>query len=289
MPPKVILEKLVHEPTPFPYSLQLCGESEGNKGTFFHIHPHCQITQNMEGRLSYMIEEREVELEDGDILLINSNIPHVCTAERGTLRRNLGFYPEMVEFNKYCKVYNSFVNVLYSNMYPYILLKKNDCDLMNITEILDKIFEVPKQDYMAADGVVHNRIMDLSILLIQWIVRKEKKDIHRINRVLYRSMEYIEKNCTEPIMMSDVARESGLNPSYFSHCFKKNLGISFKQYLNRKRLEEAAVELTTTEHQISEIAFACGFGSVTSFYQNFVEFYKLSPKKFRDLNMKKQT
>jgi len=287
MQQRIILEKLVHESTPFPYSLQ---KYEGKKtGLLFHIHPHCQMTYNQCGKLIYIIDEQKVELKPGDFLLINSNIPHACLTEEGAYRNNLGFYPEMLELNKYCRVYHSFLNVLYSNMYPYLYLKKGDCDAMNITKILEELFEIQNEDYMAADGVIHNMILELSIRLIQWVVRMEKKDIHTINKVLCKSMEYIEKNRTEPIMMRDVARAAGLNPSYFSHCFKKNLGISFKQYLNRKRLEEAAVELTTTEQSIADIAFACGFGSVTSFYQNFAEFYKLSPKKFRDLNMKKQT
>ena len=136
------------------------------------------------------------------------------------------------------------------------------------------------------DGLIHNRIVDISIALIQWMVKKENKDIQRINGVLCRSMEYIEANCREAIKIRDVAEAAGLNSSYFSHCFKKNMGISFKQYLNRKRLEAAAIELTTTEEQISYIAFSCGFGSVTSFYQNFMDFYKLSPKRFRELNTK---
>lgn len=284
---RIVVEKLVHEPTPFPYSLQICDEVKTE--LLFHIHPHCQITQNVGNSLGYMINEQEVLLEQGDVLLINSNIPHACMAWEGARRRNLGFYPEMLEVNKFCRVYGSFLNLLYSNMYPYLLLRRNDCDNINMTNILDEIFEIEKKGYMASDGVIHNRILDLSILLAQWIVRTEEIDIHRVSNVLYRGMEYIERNRAEPIMMKDAARAAGLNPSYFSHCFKKNLGISFKQYLNRKRLEEAAVELTTTEHQISEIAFACGFGSVSAFYQNFAELYKLSPKKFRDLNMKKQT
>lgn len=284
---RIVVEKLVHEPTPFPYSLQICDEVKME--LLFHIHPHCQITQSVGNSLGYMINEQEVLLEQGDVLLINSNIPHACMAWEGARRRNLGFYPEMLEVNKFCRVYGSFLNLLYSNMYPYLLLRRNDCDNINMTNILGEIFEIEKKGYMASDGVIHNRILDLSILLAQWIVRTEEIDIHRVSNVLYRGMEYIERNRAEPIMMKDAARAAGLNPSYFSHCFKKNLGISFKQYLNRKRLEEAAVELTTTEHQISEIAFACGFGSVSAFYQNFAELYKLSPKKFRDLNMKKQT
>lgn len=282
---KAVVEKLMHEPTPFPYSLE---NYETAASPLFHIHPHCQITQKGKGRLIYEISETELLMEEGDVLLINANIPHACMTEKGSRRRNLGFYPELLECNGYCRAYVSFLNVLYSNLNPYIFLKKADCDSLGITEILDMLFETPKRNYMVPDGIIHNRIMDISILLIQWILRKEKKDIYRINRVLCRSMQYIEENFTEPIMMADAAREAGLNPSYFSHYFKKSLGISFRQYLNRKRLEAAAVKLTTTESQIADIAFACGFGSVTAFYQNFTEFYKLSPKKFRDLNRKKK-
>ncbi len=284
MTKRIIMEKLFHESTPFPYSLQKC-EVEDMEPVC-HIHPHCQITQNLKGKIAYSIDEQQIWLEEGDILLINSHIPHACEAEEKSIRRNMGFYPEMLEVGTYCKAYDSFLRILYSNMYPYILLKKVDCDRMHITEILEEIFSIPEKGYIAADGLIHNRIVDISIALIQWMVKKENKDIQRINSVLCRSMEYIEANCREAIQIRDVAEAAGLNPSYFSHCFKKNMGISFKQYLNRKRLEAAAIELTTTEEQISYIAFSCGFGSVTSFYQNFMDFYKLSPKRFRELNTK---
>ena len=173
-------------------------------------------------------------------------------------------------------------------MHPYLHLRRGSGAEEDIIKIIEDIFRLQSRDYMAFDGVVHNRLLDMSILLIQWIVQQEGKNVLGISRELYKSIEYIEQNYMEAITMEDAARVAGLNSSYFSHSFKKSLGISFKQYLNRKRLEEAAVELTTTEKQISEIAFSCGFGSVTSFYENFIKLYKISPKRFRDLNMKRQ-
>lgn len=293
MPTQVVLEKLIHDPTPFPYSLQMCGNSlleKRKRGPIekiaFHIHPHCQITQSGE-EITYIIEKEAIELKKGDVLIINPNIPHARFGSQEAIQTNLGFYPEMLELNGYCRVYSPFLSTLYSNMYPYILLRKANCDRMKITEILDDISRIHKHGGMAIDGVVHNRFVDLSILLIQWIMKVEDKNINRVNKVLSKSMEYIEQHRAEPITIEDVADEVGLNPSYFSHCFKKNLGISFKQFLNRKRLETAAIELTTTDHQITNIAFECGFGSMATFYQNFIDFYKISPKKFRDLNRKK--
>lgn len=283
---RIVLEKMAHESTPFPYSIEAYEKNQTEP--VCHIHPHCQITQNRGGTLVYIMDEQKVELEYGDVLLINSNIPHICIPGLAGRRRNLGFYPEMLEFNKYCRIYSFFFYILYSNMHPYLHLKKGNGTEEDIIKIIEEIFRLQSRDYMAFDGVVHNRLLDMSILLIQWIVRPEGKNVHGINRELYRSMEFIEQNYTETITVEDAARVAGLNASYFSHCFKKSIGISFKQYLNKKRLEKAAVELTTTKNQISDIAFSSGFGSVTAFYENFVKLYKISPKRFRDLNMKKQ-
>ncbi len=283
---RIILEKMAHESTPFPYSIEVYEQNQTDP--VYHIHQHCQITQNTGGKVVYMMDEQRVELGYGDVLLINSNIPHICLSESAAQRRNLGFYPEMLEFNKYCRIYSSFINILYSNMHPYLHLRRGSGAEEDIIKIIEDIFRLQSRDYMAFDGVVHNRLLDMSILLIQWIVQQEGKNVLGISRELYKSIEYIEQNYMEAITMEDAARVAGLNSSYFSHSFKKSLGISFKQYLNRKRLEEAAVELTTTEKQISEIAFSCGFGSVTSFYENFIKLYKISPKRFRDLNMKRQ-
>ena len=281
---KVMLEELEHERTPFPYSLQ---SREGRQGTpLSHIHPHCQITQNVRGVVAYNIDKKNLKLNQGDVILINANIPHGCTQDEEGLRRNLGFYPGMLELNVYNTAYKPLLNMLYSNAYPYMLLKKKECNEMGLTGILDDIFKIPENHYVAQDGLIHNRVVDLSIVMTQWVIQMERQDIQQISTVLYKSAEYIEENHKEPIRVGDAAGAAGLNPSYFSHCFKRKFGISFKQYLNRKRLEEAAVELTTTGKQIPEIAFSCGFGSLTTFYQNFTEFYRISPKKFRDLNIR---
>ena len=119
---RIILEKMAHESTPFPYSIEVYEQNQTDP--VYHIHPHCQITQNTGGKVVYMMDEQRVELGYGDVLLINSNIPHICLSESAAQRRNLGFYPEMLEFNKYCRIYSSFINILYSNMHPYLHLRR---------------------------------------------------------------------------------------------------------------------------------------------------------------------
>lgn len=287
---KVVLEELVHEPTPFPYALtehESLGEwKKGQKviksDLIFHIHPHCQLTHNKGVFCVYIVDGQVIELEQDDILIINPNIPHAWAGGSDNVHINLGYYPEMLELNGYCKAYVPFISTLH-NMYPYLLLKKEIGEELSLIKILEELYHTHEKGGVAADGIVHNRIVDLSIILTKKLMKVEEKETYGINQILHRSMVYIDEHKSEPITMEDVARSIGLNASYFSHCFKKNLGISFKQYLNRKRLEKAAVMLTTTDSQITDIVFDCGFGSVTAFYQNFIDFYKISPKKFRDL------
>ena len=60
-----------------------------------------------------------------------------------------------------------------------------------------------------------------------------------------------------------------MSSSYFSDFFKKNLGISFLQYLTQVRIGEAVRLIKENRQNISEIAFTVGFNNIGSFYNAF--------------------
>jgi transcriptional regulator GlxA family with amidase domain len=47
------------------------------------------------------------------------------------------------------------------------------------------------------------------------------------------------------------------------------------------RVDEARRQLETTERGIDEIAFACGFDSIATFYRTFQAAHGMSPGEFR--------
>ena len=99
--------------------------------------------------------------------------------------------------------------------------------------------------------------------------------------------EYIERNFTQPLRLTEVAEYAYLHPCYLSSVFSKWFGCSFPTYINRYRLERAATLLAVTDASISEIAFSAGFGNLSHFIRCFKKTYHISPKAYRITKKKK--
>lgn len=82
--------------------------------------------------------------------------------------------------------------------------------------------------------------------------------------------------------MQQLADLVGYHPNYTSEIVSKNLGISFTEYLQRKRLSNATKDLKQSEKKISDIAFDHGFSNVRSFNNAFRESFGRSPSEYRE-------
>jgi AraC family transcriptional regulator, melibiose operon regulatory protein len=83
------------------------------------------------------------------------------------------------------------------------------------------------------------------------------------------------------IQVNDVAKAAGLHPNYAMSLFRRAFGITIKHALTRHRLDAAQSLLLSTDLSIAAIAFDCGFGSLSSFYEAFEKRFSVSPASFR--------
>jgi two-component system response regulator YesN len=72
-----------------------------------------------------------------------------------------------------------------------------------------------------------------------------------------------------------------MNKTYFCLFFKKHYGMSFTDYINRKRLEAASAMLLKPDTSIAEVALACGYPTVTYFNRIFRKFKGMTPSEYR--------
>lgn len=89
------------------------------------------------------------------------------------------------------------------------------------------------------------------------------------NRSIKKITEYIAGHFADNISLNELAEIFHLNPSYLSALFKQVTGLSFKDYLNQIRTEEAKRLLADTDYSIMEIAVACGFNDQSYFTKVF--------------------
>ncbi len=99
--------------------------------------------------------------------------------------------------------------------------------------------------------------------------------------LIRKALGIIAKNYASNITLDDVAGEVHLNPAYFSTLFKREVGYSFKEYLNMIRIEESKRLLTNSKYAIVDIAIAVGFEDQSYFSKVFKKYTGITPKQYR--------
>lgn len=101
------------------------------------------------------------------------------------------------------------------------------------------------------------------------------------NDIIKKAMLYMSEKFNTPLSLEEVAAHVHLHPSYFSTMFKNVTGSSFKEYLNKIRIEESKLLLLNTDFSIIDIAIAVGFEDQSYFSKVFKKFTGTTPKQFR--------
>lgn len=101
--------------------------------------------------------------------------------------------------------------------------------------------------------------------------------IGRIRKVI----SYVEEHYKENISLQDVSDLLGIGKEYFCRFFKKNMGISFLQYLNEVRLTHVYQDLLDTDLPVAEVMEENGFSNQKLFNRSFKELYGCTPSAVR--------
>ena len=95
------------------------------------------------------------------------------------------------------------------------------------------------------------------------------------------AVRYISQYYHQPLTLAHVAGIAGLSPSYFSALFGRVMGIHYREYVNRIRVDEAKRLLTATDYPLSQIAISVGFSDQSYFSKVFKRITLLSPNQYR--------
>ena len=99
--------------------------------------------------------------------------------------------------------------------------------------------------------------------------------------LLNRAIHYIEGHLTAPASVEDAATVVGYSRAHFSRTFLAVTGITPVAYLRKRRLTEAARELTTTSRRILDIALDYQFQSQEALTRSFKQEFGVSPGYYR--------
>ncbi|MGT2771936.1 response regulator transcription factor [Streptococcus marimammalium] len=83
------------------------------------------------------------------------------------------------------------------------------------------------------------------------------------------------------LSLKSLANQLSFSPNYLSVLIKKELGMSFQDYLIQERLKKAKRLLLTTNLKVYEIAEQVGFEDMNYFSQRFKQVVGVTPRQFK--------
>lgn len=100
-------------------------------------------------------------------------------------------------------------------------------------------------------------------------------------KTLEKMIDWVEDNIKENPTLREMSSYVGYSSFYCSIKFHEYVGITFKQYIAKRRLSLAAAEIKNTNRKFLDIAMDYGFSSQEAFTRAFVNVYGCTPYKYR--------
>ncbi|MBP1045819.1 AraC family transcriptional regulator [Enterococcus sp. BWM-S5] len=109
----------------------------------------------------------------------------------------------------------------------------------------------------------------------------EEITVSEIQGFIKEALHFIQENYKEKITLQKVSAHVYMNPQYFSRVFKREVGLSYTDYVNNLRIDYACKLLETSDYPSYRISSECGFNDPSYFNRVFYRQMSITPNKYR--------
>lgn len=171
-----------------------------------------------------------------------------------------------------------------------------DAHLDQMVMIIKEVVTLSEKDVPFVEAKLYSLLLLFFSMYGQFCLGKNEEEKSDEESVQYKSSKlmaeaclYISENCSEALTLEDVAHQIGISKSYFSHLFKDYTQMTFVDYLTKERIQKAESLFSGPKKKFIDIAFECGFTSISSFNRTFKKIKGISPREFRNAMIQSTT
>ncbi len=234
-----------------------------------HWHEHIELLYFLNGRCSILNGDEEIDVEKGDLFIINSDYLHGVKCENRTSE-----FIFMIIDHNFCEAMGFPTNEVTFHK------KINNKE---IGELIVKIYEEKqnKKNFYKEGAKIYTLLILLN-LFRNYIIKNNNQhnDSNKI-KITKNIIKFLKKNYSKRITITDVEKYCGYTKYYLSRIFKEIRGKAIMAQLNDIRIEEAKKLLLNTELCINDISAKCGFDNQSYFGKVFKKITGCSPTDFR--------
>lgn len=256
-----------------------------------HKHDFIEVVYITGGSCTHTINQTEYTVERGDILLLNIGDSHSFIPDGSVSVINILIDPEFIdsESNNEPRPVNLLALTSFSefdNSISYVppQIRIPAKYLLDIETIMKSMIFEFNEKSIGYKTVLKGYLNVLIARLLRIVCLAESNQTNMRNNLrdtFPAIIEYIERNYQSKITLGELARNSFFNPSYFGQVFKESFGMTPMEYVNRKRITEAARILKENDSSVEQICYMVGYKDKKQFYKLFKSYTGQTPGQFR--------
>ncbi len=252
-----------------------------------HWHNSFELIEVVEGRFYCNVDGSEFLINKGNICIINrGRLHHIYTEDYNASmcrKKTIIFNPDY--FIKDRNIYEKYIlPLLEKDAFAHIQFNIKKGIGLDINTLMKEIEALEDEKPIGYELEEYSLIYKV-IRYLYLAYQSSKQSIHTTydaNVQIQRNMtSFIHEHFSSKIGLEDIAEAGQVSKSTCIRLFHKYTGKSPIDFLNSYRLQISAEKLVTTSEQITEIAYACGFGQPSYFNRLFLKEYNMTPNKYR--------
>ena len=251
-----------------------------------HNHEYYQIYYLKSGRLIHHLESGSAELKAGDVFILPPNLPHyIEPASKDLCFYSISFMPryidESIKSNKFAADFiHCITDLSNEGIEPSLTLRSEDIALADILVL--KIMQEFSEDMTGKDALIKSSLSLLLSIFARAYLDEQFENIRfdSEKEAILHCLGYIKNHLSEQMTLRDMAKRTAMSKSSFCESFRKITGETFNNYLNRERVERAAV-LIKSGKLVFQVASELGYRDSSTFYRNFKKRFGVSPSEYK--------
>lgn len=281
-------EKKMHGTSDFPFEGYEVFTDRENFIVPYHWHAQTEIIFVEHGDVILMVDGNTYVGETDDIFFINPGQLHQLVLDKSDSRYfSFVFSAGWLDFKEIDYIQKATLDPLKKNFgFPFHITPKYSCyeSLKNEMFSIHQIYKTAPDSYRLMIKILLYKIiliLEVNKLFVPTASYKLANQSHSAIRVK-ELMDFVAENYSGKITLEQAADIMHMSPKYFSSFFSKTFAMSFTQYVNNYRIDQACILLKTTNTPIMTIGFDVGFDNFSYFIRKFKEIKGYTPKEYRD-------
>jgi two-component system, response regulator YesN len=220
------------------------------------------LTAGSAAEASGIMEKQQIHL-----LITDIRMPEITGLAMVEDQRSRGFKPVVIVISGHA-VFDYAQHAIRLGVVHYLL---KPLEKRKLIEAVKQALELDKsrERQQTLEKVVDTRLLELNA------------GESPASEPVQKAKRYVEDRLGSPPGLKEVAEHVHLNASYFSFLFKEQTGLTYSEYIARRKLQKGKELLLMSHLSINEIAEQVGYQNSKSFIKVFKEYTGFSPSQYR--------